>query len=149
MLSKLHNKFQQFKSISFDFMVKEQLRSIPAQLNENEFVIERAFKKIDRNLCKKIQLFRYHSFDDRTASLISQLSCAHFSAQLELNEFIFDSLNMYQETCLSSYIINFSNLSPLVSIIMIKEQLRSLLSSAWWKLAHLWTYNKEYCYKLA
>ena len=90
MLSKLHNKFQQFKSISFDFMVKEQLRSIPAQLNENEFVIERAFKKIDRNLCRKIQLFRYHSFDDRTASLISQLSCAHFSAQLELNEFIFE-----------------------------------------------------------
>ena len=90
MLSKLHNKFRQSKSISFNLMVKDQLCSIPAQLNENEFVIERAFKKIDRNLCKKFQLFRYHSFDDRTASLISQLSCAHFSAQLELNEFIFE-----------------------------------------------------------
>ena len=90
MLSKLYNKFQQSKSISFTLIVKEQLRSILAQLNENEFVIERAFKKIDRNLCKKFQLFRHHSFDDRRASLIYQLSCTHFSAQLELNEFIFE-----------------------------------------------------------
>ena len=74
MLSKLHNKFQQSKSISFNLMVKEQLCSILAQLNENEFVIERAFKKIDGILCKKLQLFRYHRFDDRTASLISQLN---------------------------------------------------------------------------
>ena len=71
-------------------MVKEQLRSILAQLNENEFAIDRAFKKIDRNLSKKIQLFRYRSFEDRRASLIYQLSCTQFSAQLELNEFIFD-----------------------------------------------------------
>ena len=38
----------------------------------------------------KFQFFRYHSCDDRTASLISQLSYAHFSAQLELNGLIFE-----------------------------------------------------------
>jgi len=84
MLSKLHNKFQQSKSISFNLMVKEELHSILAQLNENEFIIERAFKKTDRNLPERIQLFKYHSFYDRTASLISQLSCILIS-QLNLN----------------------------------------------------------------
>ena len=84
-----HNNFQQSKSISFNLIVKKQLRSILAQLNENKFVIERAFKKIDKNLYPNFQQFRYHSFDGRTASLIFQLGYAHFSAQLEFNELIF------------------------------------------------------------
>ena len=70
--------------------MKKQLRSILAQLNENKFVIERAFKKIDKNLYPNFQQFRYHSFDGRTASLIFQLGYAHFSAQLEFNELIFE-----------------------------------------------------------
>ena len=145
MLSKLHNKFQQSKSISFNFMVKEQLRSIPAQLNENEFVIERTFKKVNRNLCKKFQLVRYHSFDDKTASLISQLSCAHFSAQLELNEFIFEYVlgNMliklhkkFQQSKSISFNYNGQRAASLITqLILMKMSLSSNLNL------------KKYCYK--
>ena len=95
-----HNNFQQSKSISFNLIVKKQLRSILAQLNENKFVIERAFKNIDKNLYPNFQQFRYHSFDGRTASLIFQLGYAHFSAQLEFNELIFEYI--YMNTLLRS-----------------------------------------------
>ena len=89
MLIILHKKFQQSKSISFNYN-GQRAASLITQLSLMKMSLSSnlPWKILLQTCTKKIQLFRYHKFDDRTASLISQHNFAHFSAQLELNEFI-------------------------------------------------------------
>ena len=83
MLGKLHNKFQQFKSISFNLMVKEQLRSILAQLNELS-----SSSKLHSKILIKTYVKKFNSLDTivlTTEQLRSFLKSATLISQLNLN----------------------------------------------------------------
>ena len=101
-----------------------------AQLNENEFFFELAFKKISTNLCKKIKPSSYYGFGNRTASLI-------FSAQLELNKLISGNIlenmliNLHNKSQPSKSISFNYNSERAISLINQLSLIKNKLISGW------------------